>query len=111
MLSISEVEEMEREKSRESYRGVATEHMKPDPEKSANERQVGGDHYKHGSGEEHWDRIWRMYGPGYFVGSITKYVERYPRKNGVEDLKKARHFLDKLIELETHKESNTKETR
>lgn len=66
---------------------------------SANEKQVGGDHYKIG-GEEHWDRVWRLYGRGYFVGCITKYVERYPQKNGLQDLEKARHFLDKLIELE-----------
>lgn len=66
---------------------------------SANERQVGGDHYKQG-GEEHWDRMWRLHGRGYFVGCITKYVERYHLKNGVQDLEKAKHFLEKLIELE-----------
>lgn len=66
----------------------------------ANERQIGGDHYKKG-GEEHWDRQWRLYGLGYFVGCITKYVERYHDKNGIQDLEKAKHFLDKLIELET----------
>ena len=67
---------------------------------SANERQVGGQHYQSG-GEQHWDRQWRLYGPGYFVGCITKYVERYQAKNGVQDLEKAAHFLQKLIELET----------
>ena len=67
---------------------------------SANEKQVGGSHYKKG-GEEHWDRQWRLYGRGYFVGCITKYVERYHEKNGVQDLQKAQHFLEKLIELET----------
>jgi hypothetical protein len=66
---------------------------------SANERQVGGEHYKT-EGEQHWDRMYRMFGPGYFVGCITKYVERYQRKNGYEDLQKAQHFLEKLIELE-----------
>ena len=66
---------------------------------SANERQIGGNHYKKG-GEEHWDRQWRLYGGGYFVGCITKYVERYHEKSGVQDLQKAQHFLDKLIELE-----------
>lgn len=65
----------------------------------ANERQIGGSHYKKG-GEEHWDRQWRLYGRGYFVGCITKYVERYHEKNGVQDLEKARHFIEKLIELE-----------
>jgi len=66
---------------------------------SANDKQIGGDHYKKG-GEEHWDRQWRLYGRGYFIGCITKYVERYPEKNGVQDLQKAIHFIEKLIELE-----------
>lgn len=35
---------------------------------------------------------------GYLVGTVVKYLFRYPHKNGVEDLKKARWFLDKLIE-------------
>lgn len=65
----------------------------------ANKTQVGGTHYKTG-GEEHWDRQWRLFGPGYFIGCITKYVERYQKKDGYQDLLKARHFLDKLIELE-----------
>lgn len=65
----------------------------------ANRTQVGGAHYKT-DGEQHWDRQWRMFGAGYFIGCITKYVERYQKKNGLEDLRKARHFLDKLIELE-----------
>lgn len=69
--------------------------------KSANERQVAGNHYKVATGEQHWDRQWRLYGRGYFVGCITKYVERYPLKNGIQDLEKAKHFLEKLIELET----------
>lgn len=64
---------------------------------SANERQVGGEHYKTG-GEEHWDRVARLK-LDYFQGQITKYVERWNKKGGVQDLKKARHFLDKYIEL------------
>ena len=69
---------------------------------SANEKQVGGSHYKVG-GEEHWDRVYRLFGPGYFIGCITKYVERYQSKNGYEDLLKAQHFLEKLVELEGQK--------
>lgn len=67
----------------------------------ANERQIGGNHYATAAGaEQHWDRQWRLFGRGYFIGCITKYVERYPKKNGIEDLHKAMHFLQKLIELE-----------
>ena len=70
---------------------------------AANDLQVAGTHYQT-DGEQHWDRMWRLYGRGYFVGCITKYVERYHKKNGIEDLRKARHFLDKLIELEEAKD-------
>lgn len=69
----------------------------------ANKTQVGGSHYKT-DGEEHWDRVNRL-GLDYFQGQITKYVERCWKKNGVEDLKKARHFLDKYIELHTHSQT------
>jgi hypothetical protein len=33
---------------------------------------------------------------------VVKYVVRYKQKNGVEDLKKARHYLDMLIEMEAN---------
>ena len=36
----------------------------------------------------------------YLTASITKYICRWRFKNGLEDLKKARWFLDKLIEHE-----------
>lgn len=36
---------------------------------------------------------------GYFEGNIIKYVCRYKAKNGIEDLKKAAHYLEMLIEM------------
>jgi hypothetical protein len=72
--------------------GVASENKV-----GANERQIGGNHYKTG-GEEHWDRVRRL-NLDYFQAQITKYTERCWRKNGLQDLQKARHFLDKYIEL------------
>ena len=38
--------------------------------------------------------------------NIIKYVMRYPFKNGLEDLMKARDYLDRLIEVETVKKEN-----
>jgi hypothetical protein len=67
----------------------------------ANQRQIGGDHYKVG-GEEHWDRVARL-GLDYFQGQITKYVERWKKKGGLADLRKAEHFLQKYIEIEEAK--------
>lgn len=37
---------------------------------------------------------------GFYRVNVLKYVTRYDRKNGAEDLKKAAFYLNKLIELE-----------
>ena len=63
----------------------------------ANDRQVGGSHYKK-NGEEHWDRAWRLnYDPFQYI--ITKWIERWREKGGIEDLKKAQHAIQKYIEV------------
>lgn len=36
---------------------------------------------------------------GYLKGNVMKYLWRYEHKNGVEDLKKANFYLNKLITL------------
>lgn len=69
---------------------------------SANDNQIGGKHYQ--TEIQPWDFV-SANNLCFFVGNIVKYVTRYKSKNGVEDLKKARHYLDKLIEIETAKES------
>jgi hypothetical protein len=66
---------------------------------TANNNQVGGSHYKD-KGIQPWDYI-AANDLGYFEGNIVKYVSRWQDKGGVEDLKKARHYLDKLIEIQT----------
>ena len=65
----------------------------------ANERQHGGDHYKT-KAIEPWDFI-AANNLGFFEGNIVKYLSRWRDKNGIEDLLKARHYLDKLIEIES----------
>lgn len=37
---------------------------------------------------------------GFYKGNIYKYVKRYPKKNGIEDLEKARDYIELLIKLE-----------
>ncbi len=39
---------------------------------------------------------------GYLRGNIAKYLHRWRYKNGLEDLNKARWYMDRLIELETN---------
>ena len=66
---------------------------------SAFEEQIGGGHYKDMAIQPveyiHRNKL------GFVEGCVIKYVSRWRQKGGVEDLKKARHFLDLLIELET----------
>lgn len=79
-----------------------TDGEKPAPR--ANDIQHGGDHYRRVPGEQHWDRLVRLFGLPharcYFVGNATAYAERYLEKGGVTDLHKAAHYLRKLAELE-----------
>lgn len=64
----------------------------------ANEEQVGGAHYK-GKPIEHWDFV-LMHNIPYLEAQVIKYMMRWRKKNGIEDLRKAHHFIDKLIETE-----------
>jgi hypothetical protein len=64
---------------------------------NANNIQEGGSHYKTKSIQP-WDYI-VCNDLGYLEGNIIKYVSRHKEKGGIEDLKKARHYLDKLIEV------------
>ena len=64
-----------------------------------NEKQVGGQHYtkltiQPWSAMQAW--LTREQFLGFLKGNIIKYVAR--DKNGIEDLKKAQHYLMKLIE-------------
>lgn len=65
---------------------------------SAQASQVGGSHYS-AMKIQPFAYI-HANGLGFAEGCVVKYVSRWRNKNGVEDLKKARHFLDMLIEAE-----------
>ena len=43
------------------------------------------------------------YEMGFLEGNIVKYISRYKSKNGIEDLKKAKWYLDKLIKQKEKK--------
>jgi hypothetical protein len=70
---------------------------------SANDMQVGGKHYKPlgATDIQHWDLI-ELTGLGYLEGYATKYLDRYGKKVGSnprEEVQKARHITQKLLEL------------
>lgn len=59
--------------------------------------QEGGDHYKKHKIQPIEYIVANSI--GFVEGSVIKYVTRWQDKGGVEDLKKARHLIDMLIEL------------
>ena len=68
---------------------------------SVNSIQIGGTHYKE-MDIQPWDAM-KAWMPkeafeGYLRGAAIKYLARYDRKGGIEDVRKARHYLDALIE-------------
>jgi hypothetical protein len=67
---------------------------------SANDKQVGGSHYN--TKIKPWDAI-LDWGLGYLDGSAVKYLSRWHKKGGIQDIEKAIHFLQKLIEVENER--------
>jgi len=67
------------------------------------EVQVAGDHYK----KLPIQPIHYIHANGlqWAEGEVIKYVTRWRLKGGIDDLRKARHILDMLIELEERKET------
>ena len=65
---------------------------------SALDVQTGGDHYK----KLGIQPIQYIHGNnlGYMEGNIVKYITRHKDKNGVEDIKKIKHYCDLILELE-----------
>jgi len=64
----------------------------------ASQIQVGGGHYTKYKIQPtefiHKNKV------PFIEGNIIKYVMRHKEKNGVEDLKKAKHYIDLLIQFE-----------
>ncbi|MGL5765131.1 MAG: DUF3310 domain-containing protein [Sarcina sp.] len=60
-------------------------------------------HYN--KGIQVWDYI-ISHDMNFMEGNIIKYVSRYKYKNGVEDLKKAAFYLEKLIDVVEKEQGN-----
>lgn len=72
--------------------------------KNPNDDQIGGGHYK-SKAVQPWDYIVGNNIP-YLEGNIIKYISRWRDKGGLNDLEKARHYLDKLIFVEEAKQKD-----
>lgn len=68
---------------------------------NAKDVQIGGKHYK----DLKIQPIEYIHANGldFFEGNVVKYVSRHKYKHGKQDLEKAKHYIDLLIELEYNK--------
>jgi len=65
---------------------------------SALDTQAGGSHYKNLAIQP--VEYIQANGLDYFQGNIVKYITRHKAKNGAEDIKKAIHYCQLILELE-----------
>ena len=77
------------------------EETKPIQQVSATDTQVGGDHYTKLAIQPM--RYSMENGLDALQHTVIKYVTRFRDKNGIEDLEKAKHCIDMLIEFERGK--------
>lgn len=65
------------------------------------DRQIGGNHYQ--KEIQPWDAMeaWmsREAFVGYLQGNVIKYISRWKDKGGVQDILKAQHYLEKMINI------------
>ena len=66
-------------------------------------KQIGGEHYKNMKIQVvefcHANQI------PFCEGAVIKYITRWRHKGGIEDLKKAIHFINLIIEMENNKKT------
>ena len=60
--------------------------------------QIGGNHYKDYKIQP--IEFIMANNLNFCQGNAIKYITRYKSKNGLEDLKKAKHYIDLLIQFE-----------
>lgn len=66
-------------------------------------KQVGGDHYEYGEGDQHWDLMDR-WDIEYLVATATKYIVRYDRKGTPRlDLEKSISYVEKQLACHPNK--------
>jgi hypothetical protein len=65
-------------------------------ENSSASRQIGGDHYK-GTSIQSWD-VFLDWGLDPWACNVIKYVQRHRKKAGKQDLEKAKHYLEFMID-------------
>lgn len=79
----------------EAFKGLV---QKPNPLRPALDRQVSGSHYKDLPIQPvefiHANKL------TYLAGNVVKYISRHKAKGGANDVRKAIHYCELILELE-----------
>lgn len=73
-----------------------------EPQILATDKQEGGSHYK--TAIQPVDYI-HANSLDFFEGNVVKYVTRHKKKNGAEDIRKAIHYLEMILQFQYPKET------
>jgi len=97
-LVVDDTSVLTQKQANEVYQSM----IKKTPASKTRAVQYGGDHYM-ALGLQPWDAMEAWMSPeafaGFLRGNVIKYIARTEKKGGLEDLQKARHYLDKLVEV------------
>ena len=97
-----ELKEAERIAREEALMELASRDPREAAAKAVTKTQVGGNHYLQ-IPISPWEII-KKNNLDFFEGNALKYLLRYKYKGGIEDLEKAKHYIDAII-------TNMKETK
>ena len=75
-----------------------TEQMELDFGGNATDKQVGGQHYK-SMGIQPIEYIHKN-NLDYFQGNVVKYISRHKSKNGAQDVQKAIHYCELILQMQ-----------
>jgi hypothetical protein len=70
-----------------------------------NDYQIAGDHYQTEDKYQLWD-LFVDINLNFLLANAVKYIYRCKRKNGINDLEKAIHYIDKFFSLDIDKQIN-----
>lgn len=101
-IKADEAQVLDQDAANLAYQASLGRKQRFEPSSLASAQQYGGDHYVN-MGVQPWKAMeaWMSTEAfaGFLRGNAIKYLARADKKGGVEDLKKARHYLDKLLEV------------
>ena len=97
IIPSTQIADLEPEKSTD-WAPAPTDIEAMNKSKKASQTQIGGNHYSDMAIQP--TEFIHKNGLSFIQGNVIKYVCRYKDKVGIEDLNKAKHYIDLLIELE-----------